>query len=401
MFYSDLFRTVEKICTFVSFWQTLPFQWDTSSGKLISKENIKKPLLWGKWYWLAAMILILTIQNVLAPSTTPIIDKMLGGVVVSISYALVAPYYAYLKKDSTVMLYVNGVFQFLRRQNRFQVLELKRTLIELLNIVCALGIFVTGLFIPIMLSFGLHWTNPCKPSLIGYWLLPECFNIVSPRFEDPWVGVISSKVVLLVVNQGTLHLAYPACMFGFSVVQILVMIMLNDCLRIFWAKLNKAESREMRESCWLLHREIQLLSDLNNYIQQWPVVTLYMVVAIVQHGFSVCGLIRIIKQPNADIVGIFLFSVIVMDTFLVIVVAFGGMSKVIEDSRKMIHESKRHLFACCGVSCAERRWVRQFMRSCPIIKIKFGSNNFVEALTPLNCLSSALEIAVQLLLLDD
>lgn len=48
------------------------------------------------------------------------------------------------------------------------------TLVAKLTIAYAYCAFLTGPIVSSGLVYGLHWLNPCKPSLIGYWLLQEC-----------------------------------------------------------------------------------------------------------------------------------------------------------------------------------------------------------------------------------
>lgn len=46
----------------------------------------------------------------------------------------------------------------------------------------------------------------------------------------------------------------------------------------------------------------------------------------------------------------------------------------------------------------ENKWWTNFLKSCAPIKVKFGENNFVEPLTPLNSINFSLGLVVQIFL---
>lgn len=74
----------------------------------------------------------------------------------------------------------------------------------------------------------------------------------------------------------------------------------------------------------------------------------------------------------------------------------GGFSEVHQESRLSFENISRRISKLRIRK--ERKWAERFVKSCGLIKIKFGGNNFVEELTPLNCLSHATQLAVQILL---
>lgn len=58
---------------------------------------------------------------------------------------------------------------------------IKRTLVHLKATLQKLGrTFVSHLFpdclvYPVKFEFGLYWEQPCKPSLVAYWIIEECY----------------------------------------------------------------------------------------------------------------------------------------------------------------------------------------------------------------------------------
>lgn len=402
------FTIVEKLCRFVGWWNILPYDWDSTNQEIILRNRYKdkSKLIWLKWSWLALGTFILLVQNLLPPCTSTLIDKMMGGAILCISSALMMPHYVYIQKTAIVMLYINGVLRFHREhqiQNPTSDLR-RRTLIEKLNMLCAAGVFITSIIFPPLFFYGLHWTNPCKPSLIGFWLLPECSQICP--IENIWLphrGIFHFS--LLALNHITYQIAYPIAVFGLSIIQIPVMILLHDCLRIFQTKFQNARSHKEVEEAWFLHKEIQILADLNNDIQKFCLVSLYMVLAISLHAFSICSLVRLASKSNLTgdmIIPFLFFCILLLDSFLVIMVAFGGMSKLYLDSKKILSESRNTIhWKNLNLAKVNMKLVQKRARSCQTIKITFGQNNFVEELTPLNCLNASVGLAVQLLLLRE
>lgn len=96
------------------------------------------------------------------------------------------------------------------------------------------------------------------------------------------------------------------------------------------------------------------------------------------------------------------FVMVVIDTFLIILISFGGMSNVFKESMKIFENSKRLQCQLVVIGVPRKIWVWQakFFKSCAAVLVKFGSNNSVEELTPLNSLNYSLRLAVQLLLLQ-
>lgn len=52
-------------------------------------------------------------------------------------------------------------------------------------------------------------------------------------------------------------------------------------------------------------------------------------------------------------------------------------------------------------SLFELKWRRRFYRSCNFIVYRFGSFNFIDHTTPLNCINMANKVNVQLLILGN
>lgn len=131
-----------------------------------------------------------------------------------------------LNRESTVLcLYVNGL---LNVQKRFSVLSRpdKLSLICRLNLLSAYWFYVTIFGFPVMFVYGFHWTEPCKPTLIGYWVLPECNQLFSNCGDFLW------KLMVFGFNHWLWSFGMVALFLGISGVQILCTMTLQKSLNM-------------------------------------------------------------------------------------------------------------------------------------------------------------------------
>lgn len=104
----------------------------------------------------------------------------------------------------------------------------------------------------------------------------------------------------------------------------------------------------------------------------------------------------LVKLPFAQehLAGWLLFGFLLLNCLLAVVVVLGGYAQVHETSKEVLRKLTRNLLAVTKA----RNERKQFRNSCSVIKVRLGSINFVEALTPLNFVDFANGLAVQILL---
>lgn len=145
-----------------------------------------------------------------------------------------------------------------------------------------------------------------------------------------------------------------------------------------------------------VYRYVQLLANLSNDIQQKGIIPGPLVECTILSGVGLAFLVQTsVSTKNLPFLIVLAFGC--FDCVLFLLLCLGTFAMIYKESR--ITLEKIRLNAACITPRKERRWTRRFLRSCEVLKIKFGGNNFVEELTPLNCLSHALQICVQTLLL--
>lgn len=144
-------------------------------------------------------------------------------------------------------------------------------------------------------------------------------------------------------------------------------------------------------------RTLQVLATLMNEIQKDMMIPCITLCAIPAVSIS---MVMVVRTPPTN--GQILESVTVFfglfEVVFILLVIFGAMAQVIKQSETTFQELKRHLSECKNQTRLEVHWKRKFYRSCNNIKVKLGSINFIDRLTPLNCVNMANDFTVQLLL---
>lgn len=145
-----------------------------------------------------------------------------------------------------------------------------------------------------------------------------------------------------------------------------------------------------------VYRHIQLIANLCNEIQQKILIPTIIAGATISVGVSTAILVHTsINLTNLPL--ILSISMICVNAALVLLFCLGGMADVYKESILIFRQVKARVFGATGRK--NKKLTETFVKSCSILKIKFGGNNFVEALTPLNCLSHGMQLAVQILLI--
>lgn len=92
------------------------------------------------------------------------------------------------KKADVISLLAKSLFQF---DSLYPVLEKQGHISwkTKWNITYVYATFVSAAVLPIGFAHGLHWMNPCKASLPGFWLLPECHGVCAYNVHPFFRGV--------------------------------------------------------------------------------------------------------------------------------------------------------------------------------------------------------------------
>lgn len=145
-----------------------------------------------------------------------------------------------------------------------------------------------------------------------------------------------------------------------------------------------------------VYRRIQLLASLCNEIQQKIIVPAVIAGTITSVGFGLPILV-LTPRTSENVALLVTVFAIVLSTMSFMIFCLGGFVDVYKESKISLEIVRSNIWHLSVRK--NREWAMRVLWSCGLIKIKFGGNNFVEELTPLNCLSFATQLAVQLLLL--
>lgn len=286
--------------------------------------------------------------------------------------------------------FVNMIQIFGTRMNGHWDSRWKRSFRQKLNIlVSELGI-LTGIAFPIGFVFALHWSNPNKASLVGYWILDEetidkMDNIQLFLKSCLHVGVY--LVNLVVWFYGAL-----AGVFAVGVMHTLSIVLFIDFMNTFQfsKKINNGSDYQRG----LLFRQIQLIACVFNNIHRGWMMTIILVAPIAVLPFGMLYLIR--SSWTLDTLAQqALFVLVVVNCILTLFSLIGTMACVHSKSEDVVREMKWG-----SAQDHKQKWSSSFWRSCGrYIRIQFGQNHFVDRFTPLHGFDIAMSLTAELLLL--
>lgn len=256
--------------------------------------------------------------------------------------------------------------------------------------------------IPASFVFGLHWRNPCRASMLGYWLLDACggpsiFGTKSHEFFE-----MGKKLAILTGNFYFFSVCFKIGSFVISVLQILCQMSIRGYLRSFW-KLSEDIPKRRAGSIYhisQIYRHIQVMSTLNNVIQQNRIIVVLMSAGILLQSLSI---FMVVRHPWnwTHLLPLGIYTMLLTDCTLAIIVLTGGMANIYSDSKLILSRLRTNILSGNDnlLPRIELKWARKFYKSCDPLKVKFGSTNFFEANTPLNCMNFANGLTVNILLL--
>jgi len=114
----------------------------------------------------------------------------------------------------------------------------KRSLLYNLNLGLAYAMFSTEILIPAVLLDMLHWISPCQSSLLGYWLLNECWHSTH-GFKT--VGFACVKFLVFILKHYFWQTIVIVAIFFTVVPAIFCSMALSDHLNTFFGKVAKSK----------------------------------------------------------------------------------------------------------------------------------------------------------------
>lgn len=146
----------------------------------------------------------------------------------------------------------------------------------------------------------------------------------------------------------------------------------------------------------IAYRTLYILGLLQNEIQKDPLSQVIATALIILQSVSTSTLIRV--KSKSGIVFTIVLGLISMDTIIALIFILGVMAQVYTQSKDSLRNCKRALTYNFRI---KPKWTQRFLISCAPIKVRFGSINFIDRMTPLNCVNFANNLTVQLLLVSE
>lgn len=135
-----------------------------------------------------------------------------------------------------------------------------------------------------------------------------------------------------------------------------------------------------------------------NEIQQKVVITVIVIAAVVFHTFTLNTLVKMLALANRDLLQLLLILFLAEQALFVEIVVIGGMAQVYWQSQECFIQLKRDLTLEVKGNLKELKWKLKFYKSCSMVKVRFGSLNFIDRLTALRCMELSNELTMQVLL---
>lgn len=356
----------------------------------VDREKIRLFRLVGI-HKVATLILLAQVVFARSQESRTSAEKILRLLLSIISFGFHAQLHFCEKRSNTIAALVNGLLEFAVGMSTNWKCRARRVTDKVNIFIAMLGPSAI-VVVPVGFAISLHWFNPYKPTLIGYWML-------SDKESLSLYGVVI-KLGMLMFNYWFWTVGELAALVCIVSVQILSTILLRDCIHTFW----NVEVNDMVTFCRRakIYRQIQLLGCLQNEVQAeilLPVIMFCLTLILPT------SLVLVIQQPwtHANMPTIILFSYVAGICAIAIVFILGGLAGVWSDSKTLFENLDRlNVGRHRSLFQKDQKWQQKFWRSCRnLIKVKCGMNNFIEEQTPLNCLNWVVALTVQLLLVQD
>lgn len=133
---------------------------------------------------------------------------------------------AFNKHASEVCQYINGHLSYPRPQGCLNFQQRNTSVTCAFCMLYAYALFPLLFLVSFVCVYGLHAYNPCKATLLGYWLLPECHSQSFNLFVN-----FAVKFVVLLTNHWIWSYAFSAITVEIGVIILLGTLTFLDNLK--------------------------------------------------------------------------------------------------------------------------------------------------------------------------
>lgn len=163
-------RLFSIICRLVNILKILPIQFDAKSRTVNLVDTLRSTTF--SCYFKTLLVILITCQCLHKKNNSPV-DDTLSWICLAFLLSGLFFVHEFRRKASEIGLYVNALFQFHSIHPNTNKLT-RITIRAKANILFVYGLLIGVATIPIGFTYGLHWQNPCKATIAGYWSIQEC-----------------------------------------------------------------------------------------------------------------------------------------------------------------------------------------------------------------------------------
>lgn len=133
------------------------------------------------------------------------------------------------KHESTIILYINGLLGFEKAYLKKST-NTKIPALASMNLFLGYSEYITFIVLPPVFLYGVHFQNICKPTIVGYWILPECYN---NAHTDLLAAVVARLLKLFVLATNHWMLAFGLNIAGLVGCGLMILCILSiiECHR--------------------------------------------------------------------------------------------------------------------------------------------------------------------------
>lgn len=188
----------------------------------LDSNRSTKYLTSGRYYLSTCLVTIIGIQCALKEKGS-LMEKIITWN--SLLFLLIGHVYIreFKAKSNEILLLIRNLFQIYHilpsmKENH------KAPLLIKINVAFVYAGMLTVLILPIGFVHGLHWENPCKPALAGYWLIPRCHSVTGSTGSLTSFDDFLIQPFVLVMNHWLWSFSCHAAICAVCMVLIFVVI---------------------------------------------------------------------------------------------------------------------------------------------------------------------------------
>lgn len=388
-------RVFEMLCLVPSKLGVIPMEWQSQNVKLSLPDENRKYLISAetKLHIQYINFLVILLQGIFYFKRNPSDFSDIVRYALVIMAMLI---FCFIQKScvrgaNSQCLYINGIIKMSEGiGSTKRVYPLKEKLDLLYGSLLAPNVFVIA---PIFV-YGLHWMSPCKPSLSGYMLIPEC--------RDQVIGIsgkiinFGAKLVVFIFNHLSWMAGIHCAAYANGGILVLCVMSFHDFLLAFSKMVN---SDEKVYKAGEFYRQIQYLNILCNEVQ-----ASVLIVVIVFGGaleLTVCSTaVCLVPWTKENLFWLMLFGLCMGNMIFLVLICAGCMAESYVVSLDILSAQKKRMFISVKYGKEKYvKWKDRFYWSCTPVTFKIGKVNFVDKFTALNLLAFAFGQTVNLLIM--